>query len=303
MRKYFLFLIFSGFFVTVSNFSPIVYLLVGFGTSYFISNSIKKRLPVFISSTLKIAIIGLGLKLSWTDLHQVQASYLYFVLYGLCFTLISGWILLKCFNLEKTLGLLLTVGTAICGGSAIATVASVTNAKSHQVAAALCPIYLLNSSALVLFPFLAHFFNLTDHQFGVWAAIAIHDTSSVLGATSAFSDSSLNLGLMLKLIRSLAIIPLSVGLLFTISKKGTFKIPIFLVGFIAAIIVSNIFSSTDFSVFVGMSKKLLFMAIYFIGMAISVDKIRDIGIKPILFSGLLWVCVSVSSLILIMIFV
>ncbi|MBT5953745.1 putative sulfate exporter family transporter [bacterium] len=303
MKKYFLFLISSGCFVTFSNFSPIAYLLMGFATSYFISNSIKGKLPVFISSTLKIAIIGLGLKLSWTDLHQVQSSHLYFVLFGLCFTLISGWILLKFFNLEKQLGLLLTVGTAICGGSAIATVASVTKAKGEHVAAALCPIYLLNASALVLFPLLAHFFNLTDQQFGVWAAIAIHDTSSVLGATSAFSDSSLNLGLMLKLIRSLAIIPVSLGLLFTLSKKGTFKVPIFLLGFIAAIIISNIFSSIDFSVFVGISKKLLFMAIFFIGMSMSVNKLQSIGIKPILFSGLLWIAVSFSSLGLIMIFI
>ena len=204
--------------------------------------------------------------------------------------------------MEKRTSHLLSSGTAICGGSAIAAVAPVIDATEKDMSISLGVVFLLNSVALIIFPFLGGILELTQHQFGLWAAIAIHDTSSVVGAAYAFGDEALKIATTVKLARALWIIPLSFVSLYLFKGKGkSVKIPWFMFLFIIAILMNTylVIPISLTSGITSISKSLLVLTLFLIGAGLSVEKIKSAGIKPMVLGVSLWVAISVLSLLVI----
>ncbi|CED58996.1 Putative uncharacterized protein [Moritella viscosa] len=263
------------------------------------------NLSVITKKTLAYSIVGLGFGINLEDAIIATKDAIGIIVTSIILTLILGWILTKVLKIEKKTGYLISAGTAICGGSAIAAVAPAINAKNDQTSLALATVFILNSVALFLFPVIGHLLEMSQHAFGVWSAIAIHDTSSVVGAASAYGDEALLTATTLKLARALWIVPVAFisALLFKgDSKKLT--IPYFILFYCFAIFIAYVLP--DYQVFYqgifSVSKQVLVMCLFLIGASITVQKIRDAGIKSLLLGVLLWVAISVSSLVYILFF-
>ncbi|SGZ17782.1 YeiH family protein [Moritella viscosa] len=263
------------------------------------------NLSVITKKTLAYSIVGLGFGINLEDAIIATKDAIGIIVTSIILTLILGWILTKVLKIEKKTGYLISAGTAICGGSAIAAVAPAINAKNDQTSLALATVFILNSVVLFLFPVIGHLLEMSQHAFGVWSAIAIHDTSSVVGAASAYGDEALLTATTLKLARALWIVPVAFisALLFKgDSKKLT--IPYFILFYCFAIFIAYVLP--DYQVFYqgifSVSKQVLVMCLFLIGASITVQKIRDAGIKSLLLGVLLWVAISVSSLVYILFF-
>lgn len=256
-------------------------------------------LTKWTKTLLAYSIVGLGFGIPLREALTVTSDGIGLIIATIAGTLILGWIVTRAIKLNKTTGYLIASGTAICGGSAIAAIAPAINADDEQIGLALATIYILNSIALFLFPVIGHALHLSQETFGMWAAIAIHDTSSVVGAASAYGNEALTIATTLKLTRALWIIPvafLSAFLFRSHSKKIT--IPYFIFFYVAAIGISDVtpqFEAIYHGIFVA-SKKLLVVCLFLIGCGITIEKLRATGAKPLLFGVGLWIAISVSSL-------
>ena len=263
------------------------------------------NLSVITKKTLAYSIVGLGFGINLEEAIVATKDGLGIIVTSIFCTLILGWILTKAFKIEKKTGYLISAGTAICGGSAIAAIAPAINARNDQTSLALATVFILNSVALFLFPVVGHLLDMSQHAFGVWSAIAIHDTSSVVGAASAYGDEALLTATTLKLARALWIVPVAFisALLFKgDSKKLT--IPFFILFYCFAIFIAYVLPDYQ-SLYQGIfsaSKRVLVMCLFLIGAGITVKKIRDAGVKPLLLGVLLWIVISVSSLTYILFF-
>lgn len=253
---------------------------------------------------LQYSVVGLGFGM---NLHASLAS----GKEGMAFTVISvvGTMVIGMFIGKKLLKVnsdtayLISSGTAICGGSAIAAVAPVLNAKESDMSVALATIFILNAIALFLFPVLGEWMGLTQQQFGTWAAIAIHDTSSVVGAGAAYGEEALQVATTIKLTRALWIIPLAL-ITAVIFKKESKKItiPWFILWFIVAIVINTyLLDSVPMAgkFISGLARKGLIITMFFIGASLSTDVLKSVGIRPLIQGILLWVVISVSSLLFI----
>ena len=188
---------------------------------------------------------------------------------------------------------LVASGTAICGGSAIAAVAPAVNASEKEISVSLGVVFLLNAVALVVFPFIGHLLGLSQHQFGLWSAIAIHDTSSVVGAASAYGNEALEVATTVKLARALWIIPVSLLSAFLFKNKGKkISIPWFILFFILAMLANSYLP--------GISTVAPAITLFLIGAGLSVEKIKSVGWKPLILGIILWITVSILSLLVIM---
>ena len=253
---------------------------------------------------LQYSVVGLGFGM---NLHASLAS----GKEGMAFTVISvvGTMVIGMFIGKKLLKVnsdtayLISSGTAICGGSAIAAVAPVLNAKESDMSVALATIFILNAIALFLFPVLGEWMGLTQQQFGTWAAIAIHDTSSVVGAGAAYGEEALQVATTIKLTRALWIIPLAL-ITAVIFKKESKKItiPWFILWFIVAIVINTyLLDSVPMAgkFISGLARKGLIITMFFIGASLSTDVLKSVGIRPLIQGILLWIVISVSSLLVI----
>ena len=249
---------------------------------------------------LQYSVVGLGFGM---NLHASLAS----GKEGMAFTVISvvGTMVIGMFIGKKLLKVnsdtayLISSGTAICGGSAIAAVAPVLNAKESDMSVALATIFILNAIALFLFPVLGEWMGLTQQQFGTWAAIAIHDTSSVVGAGAAYGEEALQVATTIKLTRALWIIPLAL-ITAVIFKKESKKITI--PWFIVAIVINTyLLDSVPMAgkFISGLARKGLIITMFFIGASLSTDVLKSVGIRPLIQGILLWIVISVSSLLFI----
>ena len=252
-----------------------------------------------ISTLLKIAVVGLGFGMQLGETITTTKSSFSLTLFSILITIILGTLIGRFLKIDKKLSHLISSGTAICGGSAIAAIAPVIKAKSEEISIAIGLIFILNSIALLIFPFIGHLLNLSQSDFGLWAAVAIHDTSSVVGAALAYGDEALKVATTVKLSRTLWIIPLSIFSMFMFKSKGEkIKIPYFIFLFIAAIFINSydmlpsVFSST----IVLISKRLLIATLFLVGSTISIQKIKETGLKPMLLAISIWVIISVFSL-------
>ncbi len=245
---------------------------------------------------LKISIVLTGFGMNITQV--LNASGPGFIHTGLAvgFVISMGFLLGRLFRTERNTGLLISSGTAICGGSAIAAVAPVIEAKSHQISIAMAIVFILNSVSLLVFPLIGNHLGIGQELFGYWAAIAIHDTSSVVGAGAMYGEEALEVSTTVKLIRTLWIIPLTVIIGFyrkrNIKKAG--KLPWFILFFVSAIVIAYLLPQFDvfFSNLSLIGRRGLVVALFLIGSGISMGEARKAGISSFLSGIILWLTIA-----------
>ncbi|WP_163134950.1 YeiH family protein [Agarivorans sp. Alg241-V36] len=251
---------------------------------------------------LAISVVGLGFGISITQAIQYTQHGFGLIVGSIAFTLILGLVATKLLGIERKTGYLISVGTAICGGSAIAAVSPAIKASSKQISLALATVFILNACGLFVFPLLGHLFDLNQSQFGYWAAIAIHDTSSVVGAAAAYGDEALSVATTVKLARALWIIPVALlsAVIFK-EKDAKISIPYFILFYIIAMLISNFVPMFE-AVYEGLfelSKQLLGVCLFLIGYGLTAKNLQQAGSKPLLLGVSLWVCIAVGSLLII----
>ena len=200
-------------------------------------------------------------------------------------------------------GYLISSGTAICGGSAIAAVGPVVKADSDEMAVSLGVIFILNSIALFIFPPLGHLLDMSQQQFGTWGAIAIHDTSSVVGACEIYGEEALQVGTLIKLTRALWIIPLALVTMFIFrDKTAKISIPWFIFIFVLAMVVNTYVPLPQWfvDVMVWVAKRGMVVTLFLIGASLSIASIKQVGVRPLLQAVILWVVISISSLVVVL---
>lgn len=278
--------------------SPIA-LTLGFALAVFMGNPFEKYLHQYIHLLLQISIVGLGFGLKLDEALHAGKTGLMLTVVSIISVMVLGYFLGKIFKLERPLSYLLSAGTAICGGSAIAAVSPIIKPSTKQISLALAIVFTLNSIALFIYPAIGHLLNLSQEQFGLWCAVGIHDTSSVVGAASKYGNEALKIATTVKLARALWIIPVSLITMFIFkSKDSKIKIPWFIGYFILAILLNTYFPFMDqFSpAITSFAKSGLNLTLFFIGSTLSIQTLKTIGFKPLLTAVLLWVTISIGSL-------
>jgi uncharacterized integral membrane protein (TIGR00698 family) len=260
-----------------------------------------ENIAKYTSFSLQASIVLMGFGMSLTQVISTSKTGFFETAISVAFVMISGILITKILKVDSKIGLLISTGTAICGGSAIAAVAPVLNAKNYQISFSLVVVFILNAIALIIFPMIGHYFNLSQETFGTWAAIAIHDTSSVVGAGATYGTRALEVATTVKLIRALWIIPLSIIIAFTQKNKksGKIKIPWFIGLFVASIIIAYLFPSgaTSYSHFNWLGKRGMVIALFLIGSNISFSEAKKAGLKSFVLGLILWLLIGLSSFI------
>ncbi len=250
---------------------------------------------------LKLSVIGLGFGLSIQDVWTVGRSSVGYTAVGITLTIATGLILGRLLHIRGNTSALISCGTAICGGSAIAAIAPVIKAKDDETAVALATVFTLNAVALIVFPLIGHHFNLTQHQFGVWAGLAIHDTSSVVGAAASYGAQALDIGTTVKLTRAAWIAPIALVAGLLVRSGGKAKFPLFIVGFVAAAGLHSLLPqfSTLWQALSNVARQFLVLTLFLVGSGLTREVLQKIGIWPLLQGVTLWIIVSVLTLIVI----
>jgi uncharacterized integral membrane protein (TIGR00698 family) len=250
---------------------------------------------------LQASVVGLGFGM---DLHQVlqagRSGFIYTAA-SISFALLLGWGLGKLLKVKQRISFLISTGTAICGGSAIAAIAPIMNANEEEIAVSLGTVFVLNSVALLAFPPIGVALHMTQTQFGLWAALAIHDTSSVVGASAKFGAVALAVGTTVKLARALWIVPLSVGTAMAKKSKTRIQWPWFILLFCLAAVANTyvpLFQSA-YPVLKHLGVIGLTVTLFLIGTGLSMKTLRQVGVRPLLQGIALWIVVAVGSLALI----
>ncbi len=251
-----------------------------------------------IKIVLQVSIVGLGFGINLKQALQAGSEGFLFTVFSITLIVVLGIVLGYIFRIDKIITQLISFGTAICGGSAIAAISPILKADGKQTSVSLGIIFLLNALALFIFPEIGQYFHLSQNQFGIWSAIAIHDTSSVVGAASKYGHESLQTATTVKLARALWIIPISFMLSFLNKSGGKIKIPYFIGFFVLAILVNSYFPAIKevTNYVVDFSKSSLKVALFLIGTGLSFQNLKNIGIKPLLLGIILWVAISIISL-------
>ena len=278
--------------------SPVA-LVGGFLFSYFLGHPFLSLNGKAVNWLLKIAVVGLGFGMNLMETVNAGKNGFILTVFSIFATLIVGFGVGKLLKMNRKTTHLISSGTAICGGSAIAAVSPVIGATEKDISISLGVIFLLNSVALIIFPSIGHLLELTQQQFGLWSAIAIHDTSSVVGAAYTYGDEALKVATTVKLARALWIIPLSLLSVLLFKGKGkSVKIPYFIFLFILAIILNTYLPIPEVLTtgITSVSKSLLVLTLFLIGAGLSIDKIKSAGWKPMILGLSLWVFISITSL-------
>jgi uncharacterized integral membrane protein (TIGR00698 family) len=292
--------------VCLSGFiSPPIALLLGLVVANVSGNPFLHLNHRAINILLQVSVIGLGFGMNVNSALAAGKSGFFFTIASIFFTLLIGTLLGKYLKIEKKTSHLISCGTAICGGSAIAAIAPVIKSDEKQTSVALGVIFILNSIALFLFPAVGHWFNLSQQEFGLWCAIAIHDTSSVVGAANKYGPEALQIATTIKLARALWIIPVALitATLFK-NKSSKIKIPYFIGFFILAMILNTYVPQTTivFPYLVSLAKIGLTVTLFLIGAGLSQSVLKSVGLKPLIQGILLWVFIAVIALISIVYF-
>ncbi len=278
---------------------PPVALIGGFLFSCFLGNPFPKLNGKLTGLLLKICIIGLGFGINVNQALQIGKQSFWLTFFTITLTLVAGYFIGKWLKIGKRPSYLISSGTAICGGSAIAAIAPIIKASEEEISTSLGVIFLLNSVALLLFPAIGHWFGLSQENFGLWSAIAIHDTSSVVGAAATYGTDALKTATTVKLARTLWIIPLCLLSLFLYkSENKKIKIPWFIIGFIAAIMLHSyvhLYQPLEAGI-VSSAKSLLVVTLFFIGANLSLATLRAVGWRLLLLGISIWLLISISSL-------
>ena len=250
---------------------------------------------------LQYSVIGLGFGMNLQASLASGKEGMLFTIISVVGTLLIGMFIgCKVLKLNRNTSYLISSGTAICGGSAIAAVGPIIKAKDTDMSMALATVFILNAIGLVLVPILGHWLGLSQQDFGTWAAIAIHDTSSVVGAGAAYGEEALQVATTIKLTRALWIIPLALVTSVIFRSEGKkISVPWFILFFIVAMLI-NTYLLADYpevgKFIAGIARKGLIITMFFIGSSLSVDVIKSVGIRPLLQGILLWIIISAASL-------
>lgn len=288
----------------VALFVGLVFALI-FGIPY---PKFNKKLSKYL---LQASVVGLGFGMNLEKSLQSGAEGMIFTVASVIIVMVAGVLLGRYMRIDSKISYLISSGTAICGGSAIAAVGGVLNAKENEMAVSLGVIFILNAIALFIFPPMGHALGLTQHQFGTWAAIAIHDTSSVVGAGAIYGNEACDLATLIKCTRALWIIPLAFFTMWFVTKnsslaseeegkKGKVSIPWFIFLFVLAMIF-NTYVGTDafrpaYDTLVVIAKQCLIAVLFAIGAGLSIKVIKQVGVKPLVQAVLLWIVIGVGSL-------
>ena len=254
---------------------------------------------------LQYSVVGLGFGMNLQASLASGKEGMEFTIISVIGTLLIGWVIGRKFlKVDRDTSYLISSGTAICGGSAIAAVGPVLKAKDSEMSVALGTIFILNAVALFIFPAIGHALNMSQQEFGTWAAIAIHDTSSVVGAGAAYGEEALKIATTIKLTRALWIIPLAIATSFIFKSKGQkISIPWFIFFFVLAMIVNTyVLSLSETGMLIGaginsIARKTLTITLFFIGASLSRDVLKAVGVKPLVQGILLWIVISFSTLV------
>ncbi|SMO33767.1 conserved hypothetical integral membrane protein [Saccharicrinis carchari] len=255
----------------------------------------------YTSLFLKASIVLMGFGMNLAQVIETSQSAFLETAISVVSVMVLGVFLGKLLKVDSKISLLIASGTAICGGSAIAAVSSVLSTKNYQVSFSLVVIFILNAIALFLFPYLGHIFNLSQDTFGHWAAIAIHDTSSVVGAGAIYGEKALHIATTVKLIRALWIIPLSVVIsIAQKDKKNKIQFPYFILLFVLAMVIAHVVPAWEstYEHFNWLGKKGMVVALFLIGTEISLDEAKDAGLRSFILGILLWAIIASGSLIM-----
>lgn len=260
-----------------------------------------KQLTSYTSFFLQASIVLMGFGMNLDEVIAVSSSGFFTTAISVAFVMLVGWGLGKLFKVDANTALLISCGTAICGGSAIAAVAPVINSRNHQISFSLAVVFVLNALALLIFPIIGHLLDLSQEVFGYWAAIAIHDTSSVVGAGAAYGEEALQIATTVKLVRALWIIPLSLVLAFANRHKesGKVKIPWFIALFVMAIVISHFCPqlSAMYNLAYGLGKQGMVVALFLIGSCISIKDMKEAGPRSFALGVILWFIIGSVSLV------
>ncbi len=248
---------------------------------------------------LQVSVVGLGFGMNINQaIHEGKSGFL-FTIESIFSTLVLGFFLGKLLRVNKQTSYLVSVGTAICGGSAIAAISPIIKAEEKQISVALGTVFILNSVALFLFPIIGHWLHLTQTQFGLWAAIAIHDTSSVVGASSKYGANALAIATTVKLARALWIIPVAfLSTVFFKNSRSKIKIPYFIGLFIIAMLLNTFFPlvHTIGNTIVSFAQSGLTLTLFLIGSGLSKKILQSVGVKPMLLGVIIWLFISSTAL-------
>lgn len=254
----------------------------------------------YTSKILQYSIVLMGFGMSLKKVIEVSQTGIWLTALSVFLTFLFGMLLGYLLKVERNTTTLISSGTAICGGSAIAAVSPIIGAKPNQITFALTVVFVLNAIALFIFPLIAHSLNMSQENFGYWAAIAIHDTSSVVGAASAYGKQALEVATTVKLTRTLWIIPLSLLIIFLNHKEtktNHIKAPYFILYFAIAIVIAHIFPIPHLYKplsFIG--TKGMNVALFFIGSSFSLQDMKTAGFRAFLLGIFLWILISVGTL-------
>jgi len=283
--------------------SPPVALLTGLVIAQFIGHPYLHLNHKVSHILLQISVVGLGFRMNVTTaLHAGKESILITIV-SIFGTLITGCLLGRIFKTNNKTSYLIAAGTAICGGSAIAAISPVINAEEKQISVALGTTFILNAIALVIFPIIGYQFHLSQTQFGLWCAIAIHDTSSVVGAGGKYGNEALEIAATVKLVRALWIIPVAfLSTLIFKNKGASIKIPYFIGLFVVAVCLNTYVPAIQKynNYIVGISKSVLTVTLFLIGCGLSGKTVRTVGLKPVLQGFILWLIISTATLLAIL---
>ncbi len=288
-----------GLIIAASGFvSPPAALAIGLILGLLVSNPFGTASRTLSKYLLQASVVGLGFGM---NLHQVvsagRSGFAYTML-SISFAMLVGMALGVFLGMQKTSAFLISTGTAICGGSAIAAVGPICHATDEEMAVSLGTVFVLNSIALLIFPAIGAAFQLTQTQFGLWAALAIHDTSSVVGAAAKYGPLALAVGTTVKLARALWIIPLSLATAIAMRAKANIQWPWFIAFFCLAAMCNTYFpaGAPAYRVLAHAARIGLTVTLFLIGSGISIATLKQVGHRPLLQGVLLWLLVSIGSL-------
>ena len=277
-----------------------VALFAGILMAVTIGNPFSEKTHKLTHKLLQYSVIGLGFGMNASVAIEAGKSGIIYTIAGIVTTFTLGFIISRYLKINRSTGILISAGTAICGGSAIAAVSPVINADDEDTSVALGVVFILNSVALLIFPFIGHYLGLTQQQFDIWAAIAIHDTSSVVGASSAYGKMALATATTIKLTRALWIIPVTfaAALMFKSGVKKV-KIPFFIIAFFFAMIINTYVTPLKdiFHIIYLISHQLLVTTLFLIGANLSKATLKKVGVKPFVMGVTLWIIIASLSLI------
>ncbi|ALU41961.1 YeiH family protein [Pseudoalteromonas rubra] len=277
-------------------------LFIGLGFALILGNPLPDLSNNASKWLLKLAVIGLGFNVNIEEVLAVGRSSLVLTIISITAIIGLGELLSQVFRLNRNTGTLISFGTAICGGSAIAAMAPVIKARQDEIAISLSVIFALNALGLLIFPWLGHYFSLSESQFALWSALAIHDTSSVVAAASVYGPVALTMATTIKLTRAMWIVPYAAmaGVFWRSSEKAS--IPLFIIGFIAAAMINTWLPNYQpvWSLLYSGAKSVLVASLFLIGSGVSMAMLRQSGWRPFAMASILWFIVSGVMLLLIL---